>query len=177
MDGPEFESRRRLLWGWRTKLKPYCLLQHVVINNVINSGHSHGSVPTQELWSRAAPSVGGYVTTQSVQPQGEIPEKKIIIKKQGEVSVQCARFLVFQKIVFLGGGNQLFFFLGYGYTLLKKLCSRCILVMTSMLLGQSCYLCDTFYRSGFDTPPCKMSRIWSRRLFCTLCDIWASKKQ
>ena len=33
VNGPEFESRRRLLWGWRTKLKPYFLLQHVVINN------------------------------------------------------------------------------------------------------------------------------------------------
>ena len=42
---------------------------------MINSGHSHRSVPAQELYSMAAPSVGGSVTTQSVQPQGEIPEE------------------------------------------------------------------------------------------------------
>ena len=33
------------------------------------------SVPTQELHSRAAPSVGGSITAQSVQPQGEILEE------------------------------------------------------------------------------------------------------
>ena len=42
---------------------------------VINSGYSHISEPTQELNSRAAPSVGGSITAQLVQPQGEIPEE------------------------------------------------------------------------------------------------------
>ena len=32
------------------------------------------SEPAQELHSRDMPSVGGNTTTQSVQPQGEIPE-------------------------------------------------------------------------------------------------------
>ena len=42
---------------------------------VINSGYSHISEPTLELQSRAAPSAGGNITAQSVQPQGEIPEE------------------------------------------------------------------------------------------------------
>ena len=41
----------------------------------INSGYSHISEPTQELHSRAAPSVRGIITAQSVQLQGEIPEE------------------------------------------------------------------------------------------------------
>ena len=48
------------------------------MHKVINSGYSHRSVPTkppQELNSRAVPSVGGSITAQSVQPQGEIPEE------------------------------------------------------------------------------------------------------
>ena len=45
------------------------------MQKVINSGYSHRSVPAQELHSRAAPSVGGSITAQSVQPQGEIPEE------------------------------------------------------------------------------------------------------
>ena len=51
---------------------------------VINSGYSHRSAPAQELQSRAAASVGGSITAQLVQPQGEIPEegrKKITINK------------------------------------------------------------------------------------------------
>ena len=42
---------------------------------VINSGYNHISVPSQKLYSRAAPSVGGSITAQSVQPQGEMPEE------------------------------------------------------------------------------------------------------
>ena len=42
---------------------------------VINSGYSRISVPTQELHSRAAPSVGDNITAQLSQPQGEIPEE------------------------------------------------------------------------------------------------------
>ena len=42
---------------------------------VINSGYSHISEPAQELHSRAAPSLGGNITAQSFQPQGEIPEE------------------------------------------------------------------------------------------------------
>ena len=42
---------------------------------VINYGYSHISEPAQELHSRAAPSVGGNITTQLVQPQREIPEE------------------------------------------------------------------------------------------------------
>ena len=41
---------------------------------------------------------------------GRSPGEKIKIKKQGEVSVQCARFLVFQKIVFLGGWESVILF-------------------------------------------------------------------
>ena len=40
-----------------------------------NYGSSNISEPTQELHSRATPSVEGNTTTQSVQPQGEIPEE------------------------------------------------------------------------------------------------------
>ena len=39
------------------------------------TGNSHRSVPAQELHSRAVPSVGGSITTQSLQPQGEISEE------------------------------------------------------------------------------------------------------
>ena len=42
---------------------------------VINFGYSHISEPALELHSRAASSVGGNITAQSVQPQGEIPEE------------------------------------------------------------------------------------------------------
>ena len=42
---------------------------------VINSGYSHISEPALELQSRAAPSVRGNITAQSVQPQGEILEE------------------------------------------------------------------------------------------------------
>ena len=59
-----------------------CRLQYV---KVINSGYSHISEPAQELHSRAEPSVGGNITSQSVKPQGEILEedrkKKLNIKK------------------------------------------------------------------------------------------------
>ena len=41
---------------------------------VINSGYHHISEPALELHSRAAPSVRGNITAQSVQLQGEIPE-------------------------------------------------------------------------------------------------------
>ena len=44
---------------------------------VINSGYSHISEPALELNNRAAQSVRGNITDQSVQPQGEIPEEGI----------------------------------------------------------------------------------------------------
>ena len=49
-----------------------CRLQYV---KVINSGYSHISEPAQELHSRAEPSVGGNITSQSVKPQGKILEE------------------------------------------------------------------------------------------------------
>ena len=52
------------------------------MQKVINSGYSHISEPTQELNSRAMPSVGGNITAQSVQPQGEIPENG---RKKGQL--------------------------------------------------------------------------------------------
>ena len=42
---------------------------------LINSEYTNISEPAQELPSRAMPSVGGNITTQSVQPQGEIMEE------------------------------------------------------------------------------------------------------
>ena len=42
---------------------------------VIKSGYSHISEPALELHSRAAPSVGGNITAQSVLTQGEISEE------------------------------------------------------------------------------------------------------
>ena len=55
-----------------------CINRNAIHNNkhkVINSGYSHRSVPAQELHCMAAPSVGGSITAQSVQPQEEIPEE------------------------------------------------------------------------------------------------------
>ena len=45
------------------------------MHKVTNFGYSHISVPAQELHRRAAPSVEGSITAQSVRPQGEILEE------------------------------------------------------------------------------------------------------
>ena len=58
-----------------TNQHTYSCYPFTVIIKVNNSGYSHISVPAQELHSRAAPSVGGSITAQLVQPQEEIPEE------------------------------------------------------------------------------------------------------
>ena len=69
------------------------------MQKVINSGYSHRSLPAQELLSRAVPSVGGSITAQLVQPQGEIPEegrKKnecIVLEKSNTFVVQNQFFI------------------------------------------------------------------------------------
>ena len=71
-------------------LKPVIVVTPVPVNyaKVINSGYSHISEPALELHSRAAPSVRGNITAQSVQPQGEIQEdgrrkKNLTVEKGG----------------------------------------------------------------------------------------------
>ena len=68
VDGPEFKSRRRLLWGWQTKLKPYSLLQHMTINS------HEPSIGWVQPHIRARPNC--YIAGPrqvSVQPQGKKP--------------------------------------------------------------------------------------------------------
>ena len=49
-----------------SKLKPYCLLQHIAINK---------SVPPKSYTAGLHQVLEAIITTQSVQPQGEIPEE------------------------------------------------------------------------------------------------------
>ena len=68
----------------------------ITVNNakVINLGYSHISEPAQELHSRASPSVRGNITTQLVQPRGEIPEegRKKKKKKHNNCSLMLYKF-------------------------------------------------------------------------------------
>ena len=86
--GPRFDSPLGITISITQKYKYFVAIQIAGgrvtcvaydIEKVINSGYSHMSEPAQEpaqeLHSRAAPSVKGNITAQSVQPQGEISEE------------------------------------------------------------------------------------------------------